>query len=188
MNSLLCSTEQNTLQPLTYKVVITTLNWTKNQYTKVLSWQCLENLNFKPTIWFVTRPDFFVLFVHLIHNLFGLEETSQRSPGLGYLAYIDDISIYSKMEKEHLDMISNAFEYLQKVSLKIKLSKCSFFKDQIHYLCHLVSGNAILSLTNKIEALMKLKTPTNIKEVRHFLGLTGYSRKFICNYSDITHP
>ena len=64
------------------------------------------------------------------------------------------------MEKEHLDMISNAFECLKKASLKNKLSKCSFFKEQIHYLGHLVIGTSILPLANKIEALMELKPPT----------------------------
>ena len=62
------------------------------------------------------------------------------------------------------------------------------FKEQIHYLDHLVSGTSILLLTDKVEALMKLKPPTNIKEVRHFLSLTGYYRKIICNYSEMAHP
>ena len=85
-------------------------------------------------------------------------------------------------------MISNAFQYLQKASLKIKLCKCLFFKEQIHYLGHLVSGNSIPPLMDKIEALMKLNPPTDIKEVRHFLSFTGYYRKFICNCSDMAHP
>ena len=85
-------------------------------------------------------------------------------------------------------MLNNASKCLSKAALKIKLSKCSFFKEQIHYLGQLVSGTYILPLTDKTEALMKLKPPTNIKEVRHFLGLTGYNRKLICNYSDIAHP
>ena len=51
------------------------------------------------------------------------------------------------------------------------------FWEQIHYLGHLVSGVSILPLTEKIKAVMKLKPPTNIKEVRHFLGLNGYCRK-----------
>ena len=77
--------------------------------------------------------------------------------------YLDDKLIYNRMEEEHLDMISKAFECLQKAGLKIKLSMCSFFQKQIHYLGHWVSGTSILPLANKIEALMKLKTPTNIK-------------------------
>ena len=85
-------------------------------------------------------------------------------------------------------MISKRFECLRKVGIKIKLSKCSLFKEQIYYLGHLVSGTSILPLADKIEALMKLKLPTNIKEVKHFLSLRGYYRKFICNYTDIAHP
>ena len=62
----------------------------------------------------------------------------------------------------------------KKAGLKIKLNECSFFKEQIHYVGHLASGTSILPLVDKKEALMKLKPPTNIKEVRHFLSLTGY--------------
>ena len=101
-------------------------------------------------------PDFLI---HLIYDLFGLDKTSHKSQGLGYLTYLDDLLIYSKTEKEHLDMISNVFECLHKASLKIKCSKCSFFKEQINYLGHLVSGNSILPFMDKIEALMKLKPP-----------------------------
>ena len=90
-------------------------------------------------------------FSHLIYDVFGLDMMPYKSPGSGYLAYVDDILIYSKMEKEHLDMINNTFECLQKASPKIKLSKCSFFKEQIHYLGHLVSRNALLPLMDKIK-------------------------------------
>ena len=62
------------------------------------------------------------------------------------------------------------------------------FKGKIHNVGHLVSGTSILPLTDKIEALMKLKLPTNIKEIRHFLGLTGYYRKVICNHADRAYP
>ena len=76
-------------------------------------------------------------------------------------------------------MLDQAFKHLLKVSLKIRFCRCSFFKEQIHYLGHLVSGTSILPCANKIEVLMKLKLPTNIKDVRYFLGLTGYYWKFI---------
>ena len=69
--------------------------------------------------------------------------------------------------RQHIQWLLNA-------GLKIKLSKCLFFKEQIHYLGHLVSGTSILPLANKINVLMKLKPSSNIKEVRYFLGLTGY--------------
>ena len=104
------------------------------------------------------------------------------------MAYLDDILILSRTEKEHLEMLKNALNQLVTAGLKIILSKCSFFKEQIHYLGHLVSGTSILLLPDKIKALMKLKPHTNIKEVSCFLGLTGYYCKFICSYADIAHP
>ena len=72
-------------------------------------------------------PDFFM---HLIYNLIGLEKTSDKSQGSGYLAYLDDILIYRKTETEHLEMLNNAFKHLSKTGLKIKLSKCSFLRNK----------------------------------------------------------
>ena len=118
----------------------------------------------------------------------GLDKTFNQGQGFGYLAYLDDILVYSRMEKEHLQMLDEAFKYLLKARLKIKLSKYSFFQEQTHYIGHLVSETSILLLANKIEALMKLKPPTNIKEISHFLDLTGYYQTFIYNYMDIVHP
>ena len=97
------------------------------------------------------------------------------------MAYLDDI-------KRTLTNVRQTFKCLLKARLKIKISKCTFFKEQIHYLAHLVSETYILPFANKIEALMKLKPLTNIKEVRHCLRLTGYYLKFVCNFADIVHP
>ena len=88
------------------------------------------------------------------------------------MAYLDEILIYSRTDKEHLQMLNKAFKCLLMAELKITLSKCPFFKEQIHYLGHIVSGTSILPLADKIEVLMKLKPPTHIKEVRHFLRPT----------------
>ena len=105
------------------------------------------------------------------------------------MAYLDDILIYSRTEKEHLEMLDKALKHLLKAGLKVKLGKCSFFKEQIHYLGHLVSRMSNLPLADKITyTLTKHKPPTNIKEVRDLLGLTGYYHKCICNYADIANP
>ena len=130
-------------------------------------------------------PDFFI---SLIYDLFGCDKISNKSQDSGYLAYLDDILIYSKTKMEHLEMLNDALAHLHIAGLKTKLNECLFFKVQIHYLGHLISRTFIFPLTDKIESLMKLKPPTNIKKVRHFLSLTGYYRKLICNYSDIAHP
>ena len=89
-------------------------------------------------------------FIHLIYNLFGPDMTPYQGQCLGYLAYLDNILIYSKTEKEQLQMLDKAFKCLLKVALKIKQSKCSFFKEKIHYLGHLLSGTSIVHiLANK---------------------------------------
>ena len=130
-------------------------------------------------------PDFSI---RLVYHLVVLNQSSHNSQSSAHLTYLDGIIIYRRMEEEHLDKIWKAFEHLQKASLKIKLSKCSFFNEQIDYLGHLVSVTSILQQTDKIQGLVKLKPLTNIKEVRLFFSLTGYYRKFICNYADIVHP
>ena len=137
------------------------------------------------SIWLIPRPRFLI---SLIYDLFGLSKVITQGQGCGYMAYLDDILIYSRTEKEHLEMLDSAFKCLLKARCKIRLSKCSFFKEQIHYLDHLVSGTSILPLAVKIVVLMKCKPPSNVKEVRHSLGLTGYYCKFICNYIDIAYP
>ena len=120
--------------------------------------------------WFILRPS-----LHYVSYLwpFGLDKTSNQGQGSGYLAYLDDILIYSRTKKECLKMLDKAFKCLLMARFKIKLSKCSFSKEQIHYLGHLVSGTSILPLANITEARhLWTQAPTNIKEVRHFLGLT----------------
>ena len=116
-------------------------------------------------------PDFFIC---LIYDLFGLAKIAIQGQGSGYLAYLDDILIFSGTEKEHLQLLGKGFKYLLKARFIIRFSKCSFFKEQIHYLGHLVSGTSILLLADKFKAFMRLKPPTNIKDIRHFIGLTGY--------------
>ena len=65
-------------------------------------------------------------------------QNQKQGQGCRYLAYLDDILIYSRTEKEHLQILVKAFKCLLKAGLKIKMSKCSFFKEQMFYLGHLV--------------------------------------------------
>lgn len=102
--------------------------------------------------------------------------------------YLDDILIFSKNEKEHLKHLKIVFDRLRSAGLKLKMKKCSFFKTQLHYLGHLVSGEGIQALPEKVEAVEKMPIPRNPKEVRQFLGLTGYYRKFVPHYADIARP
>ena len=85
------------------------------------------------------------------------------------MGYLDDIIIFSKTEEEHLEHLETIF----------KLQKCSFFKKHIQYLGHLISDEGIQPLPEKLESIAKMPIPKNAKQVKQFLGLVGYYRKFV---------
>ena len=104
------------------------------------------------------------------------------------MGYLDDIIIFSKTEEEHLQHLEEIFECLRKAGLKLKLQKCSFFKKHIQYLGHLISDEGIQPLPEKLESIAKMPVPQNAKQVKPFLGLVGYYRKFVPSFSDIARP
>ena len=102
--------------------------------------------------------------------------------------YLDDILIFSPDNKTHLEHLELVFQRLREADLKLKASKCNFFKKHIQYLGHLVSGEGIEPLPEKLEAVRKMPPPTTPKEVRQYLGLVGYYRKFVPKFADIARP
>ena len=88
--------------------------------------------------------------------------------------YLDDILIFSSGVEAHLEHLQKVFLRLREAKLKLKVSKCSFFKKHIQYLGHLVSGDGIEPLPEKLEAVENMPPPKTPKEVRQFLGLVGY--------------
>ena len=104
------------------------------------------------------------------------------------MGYLDDIIIFSKTEEEHLQHLEEIFVRLRKFGLKMKREKCSFFKKHIHYLEHLVSERGFEPLPEKLESKHKMPAPRTAKEVKQFLGLIGYYRKFVPHFADISRP
>ena len=102
--------------------------------------------------------------------------------------YLDDILIFSPDNKTHLEHLEVVFQRLREADLKLKASKCNFFKKHIQYLGHLVSGEGIEPLPEKLEAVRKMPPPTTPREIRQFLGLVGYYRKFVPKFADIARP
>ena len=102
------------------------------------------------------------------------------------MGYLDDIIIFSKTEEEHLEHLNIVFERLRRAGLKLKLQKCNFFKKHIQYLGHLISDEGIQPLPEKLASIRNISVPTTPKEVKQFLGLVGYYRKFIPRFSDIS--
>ena len=104
------------------------------------------------------------------------------------MGYLDDIIIFSKTEEEHLQHLEEIFEHLRKSGLKLKLQKCSFFKKHIQYLGHLISEEGIQPLPAKLESIAKMPTLQNAKQVKQFIGIVGYYRKFVPCFADISRP
>ena len=104
------------------------------------------------------------------------------------MAYLDDIIIFSRTPQEHLTHICMVFEKLKTANLSMKKSKCKFFLKEIQYLGHILSATGICPLPSKTHAIRNMNPPTTPKQVRAFLGLVGYYRKFIGGFAQLAKP
>ena len=97
--------------------------------------------------------------------------------GLSYaMTYLDDIIIFSKNKVDHLKHLEDVFCQLRQAGLKMKCSKCDFFKSEIHYLGHLIFVDGISPLPDKLDTIKNMPVLKDVKEIKQFLGLTGYYR------------
>jgi len=104
------------------------------------------------------------------------------------LIYLDDVVVFSNTVEDHLSRLEEVFKRLRDAGLKLKPSKCELFKKQVHYLGHVVSEDGVSTDPSKIEAVNSWPVPRDETQVRAFLGLTGYYRRFIPHYADIARP
>ena len=104
------------------------------------------------------------------------------------IAYLDNIIIFSKTPQEHLSHIRKVFKKLRSEKLSMKMSKCNFFSKEIQYLGHILSATGIQPLSSKTHAIQCMQQPTTPKQVRAFLRLVGYYRKFIKGFVKIAKP
>ena len=101
--------------------------------------------------------------------------------------YLDDIIVFSRTAEDHMLHLEAIFEALQIADLKIKVSKCEFFKKHIAYLGFLIEETGIHCDRSKVEAINNITTPASIEEFHQFNGMCSYYRKFISHYSDISY-
>ena len=104
------------------------------------------------------------------------------------IVFIDEILIYSKTDLEHQEHLHKALTILREDKLYAKFSKCEFWLRQVSFLGHVVSKDGIFVDPNKIEAITKWKRPTTVTEIRSFLGLVGYYRRFVQDFARIATP
>ena len=118
-----------------------------------------------------------------------LMETSLGDLNLHWcIIYLDDIVISSKDWASHLERLKAVFWKLEEAGLKLKPSKCELFQRQLAYLGHVISAKGVATDESKIEAIKNWPTPTNITEVRSFLGFMGYYCRFIPKFAQVAHP
>ena len=102
--------------------------------------------------------------------------------------YLDDIIVFSDRVEEHLKRLEEILQRLRAANLMLKPSKCHFFKRQVEFLGHIVSQDGVSTDPHKVEAVKEWPIPRRVRDVRAFLGLTGYYRRFIQNYGEIAKP
>ena len=95
------------------------------------------------------------------------------------IVFIDDILVYSKSKKEHEEHLRIVLEMLREKKLYSKFSKCEFWLDSVSFLGHVVSKDGVMVDPSKIEAVKRWVRPTNVTEVRSFIGLASYYRRLV---------
>ena len=104
------------------------------------------------------------------------------------LVYLDDIIIFATSLQEHLERLRLVFDRLRDANLKIQVDKCEFLQREVAYLGHIITPDGVKPNPDKISAILNFPIPKTTKQIKSFLGLLGYYRKFINNFAKITKP
>lgn len=104
------------------------------------------------------------------------------------LVYLDDITVFSRTFEEHLQHLRTVFQRIRDAGLKLKPSKCAFFKNEMEFLGHKVSREGILPLPDKVTAVRKMSPPKSLRDIQVFLGMVGYYRQFIPHFAELAEP
>lgn len=108
--------------------------------------------------------------------------------GIHCLVYLDDIIIFSSSLQEHVQKLRTVFDRLRQTNLKIQLDKSEFLRKEVLYLGHTITKDGLKPNSDKIDAVLNYPLPKTTTDIRSFLGLVGYYRRFIKDFSKVTQP
>lgn len=117
-----------------------------------------------------------------------MDNVLQGLQGKSCLCYMDDIVIFSSSLQEHISNLKQVFLRLKSANLKVQLDKSEFLHKELAFLGHIISEDGIKPNPEKIKSVKNFPLPKTEKQIKSFLGLLGYYRKFIRNFADITKP
>ncbi|KAH8286695.1 hypothetical protein KR018_009974, partial [Drosophila ironensis] len=103
-------------------------------------------------------------------------------------AYLDDIIVIGRTLEEHQENLREVFRRLRAANLRINPEKCELFKKELKYLGHMVTQEGIKTDPEKVAAIAELKPPANVKELRQYLGVASWYRRFVPDFATTVHP
>lgn len=118
----------------------------------------------------------------------GMDDVLRKHIGKRCYVYMDDVVVFGKTLEEHLENLRIVLETLQQANLKVQLDKSEFLHNKIEFLGYIIAQEGIMPNKTKIEAIEKFPEPKSIKQLRGFLGLLGYYRRFIQDFAKIAKP
>lgn len=121
-------------------------------------------------------------FQRLMHKIFEKEKWHQC------LIYLDDVLVFSRDLDEHIQRLRSIFQRIRESGVKLSPKKCNFLRSEVSYLGHTISQSGVKTDERKIKKVLQWPIPKSMEDLRSFLGLCGYYRKFINNYSKIVSP
>ena len=113
-----------------------------------------------------------------------MDQILQGLPGV--VCYIDDIPVTGHTDDEHLRNLEAVFNWLTEHGFRLKLTKCKFFQTSVEYLGQIISSNGLCPSTKKVEAILRVAPPTDVSELRSFLGMVSHYGKFIKFLADLS--
>ena len=123
------------------------------------------------------------VFQRLMNRIFNVHPTRKNVS-----VYLDDLLVHSGKREEHLTHLEDVLGKLRVAGLKIKLSKCNFFRNEVKYLGYSITDDGFKPQEEKVLAIKKFQTPKSVDDIRSFLGMAGYYRAYIPKFSEIAKP